>query len=121
VPEDKEKVVEFVREHRINFPIWLDATLEQQASFGLGTAVPATAILDRSGNQQFRIIGQSHPKDLEKRIQYLLTGQGPQPEALLLPKGITREHFEQHHAKVESGSDHHHEEEHASGGSEVPS
>ena len=120
VPEDTQKVNEFAREYRINFPIWLEATLEQQASFALGTAVPATAIFDRESNLRFRIIGQSEASDLEKRIQYLLTGNGSQPDVLLLPKGMSKEHFEQHHARVSAEEHHDHGESH-SGGSEVPS
>lgn len=120
VPEDRSKIDDFVREFHLNFPVWIEATLEQQASFGLGTAVPATAIFDRSGNLRFRIIGQSNPKDLEKRIRFLLTGADSEPDALLLPMGMTKEHFEQHHARPGSHDDHHHEEA-GSAGSEVPS
>ncbi len=120
VSEDRPKVDSFVKEFRLNFPVWMDATIEQQASLGLGTAVPATAIFDREGNLRFRLIGKSDRKDLEKRIEFLISGQLPEPDPLLLPAGITREHFEQHHAQA-GGEEHHHEEEHVSGGSEVPS
>jgi thiol-disulfide isomerase/thioredoxin len=120
VPEDRGKVVEFVEELKLNFPIWVDATLEQQAAMGLGTAVPATAIFDREGTLRFRIIGQSERKDLVKRIDFLLSGQIPEPDPLLLPEGISKEHFEEHHAKLDAEA-HHHEEEHVEGGSEVPS
>jgi hypothetical protein len=82
--------------------------------------VPATGILDREGNLRFRIIGQSSARDLETRIRHLLTGHSPEPDELLLPKGMSREHFEEHHAEVGAEEDHH-EEEHAARGSEVPS
>ena len=122
VPEDRKKVDRFVHEFRVNFPVWINATLEEQASLGLGTAVPATAIFDREGNLRFRIIGKSTRKELEKRFDFLLSGKQPEPEGLLLPPGISREHFEQHHALAGAQEeDHHHDEVKSSGGSEVPS
>ena len=117
-PEDREKVEAFAKEFHLNFPVWIDATIDQQASFELGTAVPATGIFDRDGKLRFRIIGQSNRKDLQKRIDFLISGQMPEPDALVLPRGISKEHFEQHHARGDS--DEHHEH-HESGGSEVPS
>jgi thiol-disulfide isomerase/thioredoxin len=117
-PEDRQKVDAFVKEFRLTFPVWIDATIEQQASFELGTAVPATGIYDRAGKLRFRIIGQSNRKDLQKRIDYLISGQIPEPDALVLPPGISKEHFEQHHARGDT--DEHHEH-HDSAGSEVPS
>lgn len=118
-PEDREKVEAFAKEFHLNFPVWVHATIEQQASFNLGTAVPATGIFDRDGKLRFRIIGQSTRKDLQKRIDFLISGQMPEPDALVLPPGISKEHFEQHHAQGETEDHHDHEEE--SGGSEVPS
>lgn len=117
-PEDRQKVEDFAKEFHLNFPVWIDATIEQQASFELGTAVPATGIFGRDGKLRFRIIGQSNRKDLQKRIDYLISGQMPEPDALVLPPGISKEHFEQHHARGEA--DEHHEH-HESAGSEVPS
>ena len=118
VPEDRKKVEAFTKEFHLNFPVWADATIEHQASFGLGTAVPATGIFDRDGKLRFRIIGVSKQKDLQKRIDFLNSGQMPEPDALVLPPGISKEHFEQHHA---SGDTDEHHEHHESGGSEVPS
>ncbi len=118
VSEDRQKVEAFAREFHLNFPVWIDATIQQQASFGLGTAVPATGIFDREGKLRFRIIGVSRQKDLQKRIDFLLSGQMPEPDALVLPHGISKEHFEKHHANAETDEHHDH---HESGGSEVPS
>ena len=53
--------------------------------FGLGVALPATAILDQEGEIAFRIIGILERKDLTRRIDYLLSGkQGKAPEPLSL-------------------------------------
>jgi peroxiredoxin len=42
-------VRQFIKDASINFPIWLGATTEQMAQFGLGPALPATAIIGRDG------------------------------------------------------------------------
>lgn len=45
----KKDVVKFIREVKVNFPVWLEATTSDMARFGLGPALPGTAIIDRSG------------------------------------------------------------------------
>ncbi|MGH9940467.1 MAG: TlpA family protein disulfide reductase, partial [Blastocatellia bacterium] len=39
----------FIKEAQVNFPIWLGATTDQMARFGLGPALPGTAIIGRDG------------------------------------------------------------------------
>jgi thiol-disulfide isomerase/thioredoxin len=46
---DRSKVLQFVKETRINFPVWLGATTEDMQRFGLGPALPGTAIIGREG------------------------------------------------------------------------
>ena len=120
VPEDLEKVRDFVAAHGIEFPIWVNTTEEQQATFRLATALPATAILDTEGQLQFRIIGQVDNDALTARLDWLLSGQTTgAPADLLLPDGMSPEHFEKHM----SGEDEHHHEEATpvEASSEVPS
>jgi hypothetical protein len=77
--------------------------------FGLGQALPATAIIDEQGEIAFRIIGVLERKDLTRRIDFLLSGrEGKVPEPLLdsLSKAAG-EHEGHEHAK---------EEEHTHGG-----
>jgi thiol-disulfide isomerase/thioredoxin len=117
--ETRNEVAKFAKEFAIPFPIWLNATAEQQASFRLATALPATVIIDRQGKAVFRIIGESTERDLRARLNYLLSGSPNQkaPNELVLPPGITAEHFREH----ELGLEDEHEEEPAEDGSAVPS
>lgn len=46
---DRAKVLQFIKETRINFPVWLGATTEDMKRFGLGPALPGTAIIGRDG------------------------------------------------------------------------
>ena len=42
-------VRQFIKETTVNFPVWLGATTEQMAQFGLGPGLPGTAIIGRDG------------------------------------------------------------------------
>jgi cytochrome c biogenesis protein CcmG/thiol:disulfide interchange protein DsbE len=115
--ETRGNVPGFVRRYRIPFHVWLEATEKQQASFRLATGLPATAIIDRDGQTRFRIIGEVTRDVLVERLEWLLsTRTTPAPSELVLPAGITPEHFREHELGLE---DEHEEEEQA--GSEVPS
>ena len=106
--------------HGIEFPIWVNTTEEQQATFRLATALPATAILDTEGQLRFRIIGQVDNDALTARLDWVLSGQTTGPPAdLLLPDGMSPENFEKHM----SGEDEHHHEKATAveASSEVPS
>ena len=49
--------------------------------FGLSTARPATAIIDREGSVAFRLLGPLRRRQLVRRLNYLLAGsQGTAPE-----------------------------------------
>lgn len=48
------------------------------------TALPATAIIDRDGSVAFRLLGPLKRRQLERRLNYLLSGsQGKPPERLV--------------------------------------
>jgi thiol-disulfide isomerase/thioredoxin len=42
-------VRQFIKETTVNFPVWLGATTQQMAQFGLGPGLPGTAIIGRDG------------------------------------------------------------------------
>jgi thiol-disulfide isomerase/thioredoxin len=42
-------VRQFIKETTVNFPVWLGATTEQMAQFGLGPGLPGTVIIGRDG------------------------------------------------------------------------
>lgn len=119
-PEERDDARRLVEELGISFPVRLDGTTTEMAALGLATSVPATAIFDREGTRTFRIIGEAKQIDLFVRAEWLLSDRsGPKPPELLLPAGITPEHFAEH----ERGEDDEHEHEgqqESEGGSVVP-
>ncbi|MGH9883514.1 MAG: TlpA family protein disulfide reductase [Pyrinomonadaceae bacterium] len=46
---ERSKVLQFIKETRINFPVWVGATTEDMRQFGLGPALPGTAVIGRDG------------------------------------------------------------------------
>lgn len=66
----KDQIKPFVEKLRITFPVWTGATTSQMEQFGLGAALPATAIIDQQGQIVFRIIGTLERKDLTRRLDY---------------------------------------------------
>jgi thiol-disulfide isomerase/thioredoxin len=116
----RDNIAKFVETNNINYPILVGATQQQQASFHLATAIPATIIIDAQGRGCFRIIGESLRSDLVSRIEFLLSRKlGTAPAELVLPDGITPEHFREHELGLED--EHHDEEETNHADSEVPS
>lgn len=69
---DSAKVVKFIREHKVNFPVWVGASTDDMERFGLGAVLPATAIIDRDGRIVWREIGIIKPAELRKELDKLL-------------------------------------------------
>lgn len=79
----RDRIRPFLESHGISFPIWTGATARDMDRFGLGTALPATAIIDQDGQVAFRLLGPLHRRQLRQRLDYLLSGsQGRVPERL---------------------------------------
>lgn len=70
--KDKTKVLKFVREVKVNFPIWLGLTNPQMESFGVGKALPATVIVNREGKIVWRKVGKIDATELRKELDKLL-------------------------------------------------
>lgn len=70
--EDREKVLQFVKETKVNFPIWLGATISDMMKFGLGAALPGTVIIGRDGRVVKVISGIVNQADLKKQIETML-------------------------------------------------
>jgi peroxiredoxin len=70
--DDRAKVVQFVRETKVNFPIWMGGSSQHMMSFGLGGALPGTVVIDREGNIFKSISGVIDPAMLRKEIESLL-------------------------------------------------
>ena len=70
--EDRAKVLQFVRETQINFPIWMGATTADMIRFGLGAALPGTVIIGKDGRVAKVISGVVNQADLKKQIDVML-------------------------------------------------
>jgi thiol-disulfide isomerase/thioredoxin len=71
-PEDRAKVLEFVKETKVNFPVWTGATVADMSRFGLGAALPGTVIIGRDGKVVRVISGVVNQADLKKQIDAML-------------------------------------------------
>jgi len=69
---DRSEVLKFVKETKLNFPIWVDATTEHMIRFGLGAALPGTVIVGRDGKVAKVISGVVDQALLRKEIEKLL-------------------------------------------------
>lgn len=79
----QQQIPPFVEKLKLTFPIWVGADTMQMQKLGLGTALPATAVIDRDGKIVGRVIGVLEKNDLRHRIDYLLGDRrGPAPAPL---------------------------------------
>ncbi len=69
---DRAKVLQFVKETKINFPVWMGATTADMMRFGLGGALPGTVIVGRDGRIAKVISGIVNQGDLKKQIDAML-------------------------------------------------
>jgi thiol-disulfide isomerase/thioredoxin len=72
VAADRTKVLQFVKETKINFPIWLGATTADMIKFGLGAALPGTVIIGRDGRVVKVMSGVVNQAELKKQIDAML-------------------------------------------------
>jgi peroxiredoxin len=71
-PEERAKVLQFVKETKINFPVWTGASAADMLRFGLGTALPGTVVIGRDGKIARVISGVVNQADLKKQIDAML-------------------------------------------------
>jgi len=69
---DRKEVLQFVKETKLNFPIWVGGTTEDMLRFGLGAALPGTVIVGRDGRIAKVISGVVDQAALKKEIEALL-------------------------------------------------
>ena len=78
---DRAKVLQFIKETKVNFPVWTGATAGLMPRFGLAPALPGTVILDREG----RIVSSSNAvvnaAELRKQLDALLAAPPKQTGA----------------------------------------
>ena len=69
---EQKEVRKFVTDLKINFPIWLGATTADMTRFGLGPALPGTAIIGRDGKIVATYPGVITLADLKKQLDILI-------------------------------------------------
>ncbi|HEV2706312.1 MAG TPA: TlpA disulfide reductase family protein [Pyrinomonadaceae bacterium] len=79
--EDRAKVLQFVKETKVNFPIWTGAAVADMVRFGLGAALPGTVVIDRDGRIARVMPGIVNPAELKKQIDALLKSAERKAEA----------------------------------------
>jgi len=76
--KDQPKVLQFIKDAKVNFPIWLGATADDMKRFGLGSALPATVVIGRDGKVIAQIKGIITQADLKKQLDALLAADASQ-------------------------------------------
>ena len=71
--EDRAKVLQFIRETKVNFPVWTGATAALMPRFGLAPVLPGTVILDREGRIVSATNAVINAAELRKQLDALLT------------------------------------------------
>ena len=69
--EDKQKVMQFIKDTKLNFPVWLGASAEDMQRFGLGSALPGTVIIGRDGKIVATYRGIIKLAELKKQLDTL--------------------------------------------------
>ena len=69
---DRPKILKFIKETKVNFPIWMGATTADMSRFGLGGALPGTVVIDKTGKIVKIISGIVKAEDLKKDIDGML-------------------------------------------------
>lgn len=76
---ESAKVLKFIREFKINFPVWLGATTADMTRFGVGTVLPATVIINREGKIAWREVGIIKPAALRSVLDKMISDGMPKP------------------------------------------
>lgn len=69
---DSAKVLKFIREFKLNFPVWVGATTDDMKRFGVGEVLPATVIIDRNGKIVRREVGIIKPAELREFLDAIV-------------------------------------------------
>jgi len=72
---ERKEVRKFVTDMRINFPVWLGATNEDMARFGLGQSVPSTIVIGRDGKIVTVFRGAIRQADLRRQLNALVASR----------------------------------------------
>ena len=82
-PETQGKIDATIAKRGLRIPVWTGATDATLAALDLGVLVPATLVLDEKGAVIGRIEGEAREKDVQSRLDWLLSGRsGKQPKVV---------------------------------------
>jgi thiol-disulfide isomerase/thioredoxin len=70
--EDRAKILQFIKETKINFPVWMGATTADMMRFGLGSALPGTVVVGKDGRIAKVMSGVVNQTDLKKQLDAML-------------------------------------------------
>ncbi len=85
---EQKEVRKFITNLKINFPVWLEASTADMARFGLGPALPGTAIIGRDGKIVAVFQGVITVAELKKRLETLIAqSQKEAKDQIALAKG----------------------------------
>jgi thiol-disulfide isomerase/thioredoxin len=70
--KDRAKVLQFVKETKVNFPIWTGASAADMMRFGLGGALPGTVVVGRDGRVAKVVSGIVNRAELKKELDAML-------------------------------------------------
>jgi thiol-disulfide isomerase/thioredoxin len=68
----RAKVLAFIKETKLNFPVWLGATTGDMERFGLAPVLPGTVIIGRDGRVAWHKSGVVKEAEVKKKIDELL-------------------------------------------------
>jgi thiol-disulfide isomerase/thioredoxin len=77
----KTAVLKFIKETKLNFPVWLGATVGDMERFGLAPALPGTAIIGRDGKIVWHKSGAIKEADVKKEVEKLLAQAAKEEKA----------------------------------------
>lgn len=66
------QVRQFIKETRLNFPVWIGASAADMERFGLGSALPGTLVIGRDGKIIASMRGVVRPAELKKGLDEML-------------------------------------------------
>lgn len=75
-PTNRRKVQSFVRQMKMNYPVWL-GTKATKALFDPGETLPFTVVIDREGNVRTTIEGILLPEEFDEKVRPLLRQSKP--------------------------------------------
>lgn len=85
---DRQTVLQFVKETKINFPIWVGAGTSDMFRFGLGSALPGTVVIGKDGQIVRVISGVVNQADLKKQIDGMLASTAFAPASEVEKKQV---------------------------------